>query len=141
MKQFFSLLRKWLKDDGLVLIQEVGINSTLVPNTDMFLQKTLFMNAYFPSATDITEATKGLFMIEDWHNFGYDIFRTFESLSGTLAREAGGLFEKGKLNTETYRLLQFFYQFAAGVAKARRIHDWQIILSKHGAVGGYVSER
>ena len=40
--------------------------------TDPWINKYIFPNGMTPSSSQICESIEGLFVIEDWHNFGQD---------------------------------------------------------------------
>ena len=60
-----------LADDGLMLLHTIGRN-TSGRIIDPWIAKYIFPNSMIPSAKQITTAAEGLFVLEDWHNFGAD---------------------------------------------------------------------
>ena len=66
---------KLLKDDGLMMLHTIGGNTT---NThgDAWINKYIFPNGMLPSIAQIGKSIEGLFVMEDWHNFGADYDKT-----------------------------------------------------------------
>jgi cyclopropane-fatty-acyl-phospholipid synthase len=72
---YFDRVRRVLADDGLFLLHTIGAELTGEP-TDAWIDRYIFPNGYIPSVAEIARAVEGLFLVEDWHNFGPDYDRT-----------------------------------------------------------------
>ena len=66
---FMRTVRKHLKPEGLFLLGTIGKNRSTW-STDPWLSRYIFPNSAIPSAKWISRAVEGLFVIEDWQNFG-----------------------------------------------------------------------
>src|SRR3546814_1593849 len=64
--------------DGLSLLHCIGSNKS-VTHTDPWIATYIFPNSMLPSAAQIATGTEGLFVTEDWHNFGTDYDRTLQA--------------------------------------------------------------
>jgi cyclopropane-fatty-acyl-phospholipid synthase len=101
--------------------------------------KYIFPHAALPSAEQINAAVQGLFVIEDWHNFGADYDRTLMSWHENFERFWD---EFGERYGERFRRMWRYYLLScAGAFRARKVQLWQVVMSKHGVPGGYLSER
>jgi len=103
------------------------------------VDKYIFPNSALPLHIHITQSTSGLFVIEDWHNFGPDYHKTlrawlenFERNWPTISSQYGDKF---------FRMWKFYLEFSAALFRARKLQLWQIVLSKGGLEGGYKSIR
>lgn len=103
------------------------------------MARYIFPNSLLPSAPQIAAASEGLFVIEDWHNFGPDYDTTllawhdnFERAWPRLAARYGEPFR---------RMWRYYLLTSAGGFRARRNQLWQIVLSPRGVAGGYQSAR
>ncbi len=137
-REYFEVAARCLKDDGLFLLQTIG-NHFSVISGDPWLEKYIFPNGMLPSLGQIAKAIEKLFIIEDLHNFGNDYdatlmawFKNFDAAWPTLREKYGDRF---------YRMWKFYLLMCAGMFRARFTSDWQIVLSKQGVRGGYVSVR
>lgn len=137
-RTFMETVRRCLTDEGLSLLHTIG-NRSSSPVTDPWIEKYIFPNGLIPSAHQITHAVEGLFLIEDWHNFGPDYARTllawadnFESSWDALSERYSGRF---------YRMWRYYLYQSAGSFRARKNQLWQIVLSPKGVDGRYVSIR
>lgn len=137
-RAFFELARRHLSDDGLFLLHTIGRNHS-VTTLDPWVDKYVFPNCMLPSAQQIAEALEGVFVIEDWHNFSADYDRTlmawwhnFDTAWADLEATYGERF---------YRMWRFYLQGCAGRFRARRNQLYQLVLSKHGVLGGWQAVR
>ena len=134
-RTFMKVVHNVLKDDGLFLLQTIGVNRS-VRGTDPWIEKYIFPNSMLPSIRQISKAIEGLFVMEDWHNFGADYDKTLMAWYNNFA----GNWEKIKLNygERFYRMWRYYLLACAGSFRARKNQLWQIVLSKKGVPGGYI---
>jgi cyclopropane-fatty-acyl-phospholipid synthase len=123
---YMEIAHRSLRDGGLFLLQTAGANVSNYQNDDWF-DEYIFPNAVVPSVQQIGEAIAGLFVLEDWHNFGPDYVKTFcawfEQFDRTWTRSRDDRF---------YRMWKYYLLAGAGGFKARRRQLWQLLLSKGG---------
>lgn len=135
---YIKVAARCLKDDGFFLLHTIGTNQS-GHSGDPWVEKYIFPNSMLPSIAQIGAAIEKKFVMEDWHNFGayYDTtlltwFDNFNSAWPTL---------KDNYPDSFYRMWKYYLLSFAGVFRARRIQLWQVVLSKKGVPGGYVSVR
>lgn len=133
-RAFFEVVRRCLRDDGLLLLHTIGKNLSRTP-TDPWIDRYIFPNGELPSLGEISEAAQGLFVVEDVHNFGADYDRTlmawhqrFEAAWPQFAAQYGERFR---------RMWRYYLLACAGSFRVRANQLWQIVLSPRGVAGGY----
>lgn len=134
MKKAHSLLKK----DGLFLLHTIGVSKSLRWN-DPWMDKYIFPNGHLPSVEQIGRASADYFVIEDWHNFGADYDKTLMAWHENFVKHWPEL--KDKYGERFYRMWVFYLLSCAGLFRARYTQLWQVIFSKSGVQGGYVSVR
>lgn len=137
-RDYMKIVHNALKDSGLFLLHTIGSSKSLV-NTDPWIQKYIFPNSMLPSIAQIGKSIEGLFVMEDWHNFGADYDKTlmawFQNFN--LAWP-----ELSKYYSERfYRMWKYYLMSSAASFRSRQIQLWQIVLSKNGVESGYTSIR
>jgi cyclopropane-fatty-acyl-phospholipid synthase len=137
-RTYFEVKRRCLADDGLALLHCIGSNVS-TNHTDPWIAKYIFPNSMLPSAEQIAAAREDLFVIEDWHNFGSDYDRTLMAWRANFDAAWPRLREK--YGERFRRMWRFYLSASAAVFRARRDQLWQIVLSPHGAPGGYRAPR
>ncbi len=123
-----------LADDGLFLLHTIGGNVP-VHKGDRWIERYIFPNSMLPSASQITRAYEGLFVMEDWHNFGPYYDRTLMAWHANFNRHWPEISERyGK---RFFRMWNYYLLTNAGAFRARDSQLWQTVLSPHGVTGGY----
>lgn len=137
-RTYMKIVRKLLKEDGLFLLHTIGVNRTSF-RAEPWFDTYIFPNGYVPSPALVGKAVNGLFVIEDWHNFGADYdatltvwFKNFDSAWPDLRKRYGDRF---------YRMWKYYLLTMAGSFRARYTNLWQIVLSPRGVKGGCPSVR
>ena len=133
-RAYFEKARQLLKPDGLFLLHTIGGNHTSI-HGDPWAEKYIFPNGMLPSITQIGQASEGVFVMEDWHNFGADYDRTlmawlanFDAAWPTLSQRYDERFR---------RMWRYYLSVFAAIFRARQVNLWQIVLSPRGVRGGY----
>jgi cyclopropane-fatty-acyl-phospholipid synthase len=126
-RTFMTVVDRCLKEDGIFLLHTIGGNISVI-TTDPWLERYIFPNGMLPSAAQITSAIEGLFVLEDWHNFGPDYDTTlmawwtrFEQAWPDLA---------GRYGERFHRMWRYYLLSCAGAFRARVNQLWQIVLTK-----------
>ena len=133
-RTFMESARRLLRDDGLFLLHTIGGNRS-VRQTEPWIDRYIFPDSMLPSPAQVTRAIEGLFVMEDWHNFGADYDRTlmawhrrFEAAWPELAPSYGERFR---------RMWRYYLLSCAGSFRARKNQLWQVVLAPRGVPGGY----
>ncbi|GMR14637.1 MAG: cyclopropane fatty acyl phospholipid synthase [Gammaproteobacteria bacterium] len=138
-KTYMQTVERCLEDDGLFLLHTIGTNTPDL-QADPWTIKYIFPGGYLPLAKQIAAASQGIFIMEDWHNFGVDYDPTLMAWVANIKAARGRLEELG-YNERFYRMWTYWLLAAAGSARARRNQLWQIVYSKKGLEGGYLPVR
>ena len=126
---------------GLFLLHTIG-SLTSRTASDPWLDKYIFPNCMVPSIPHLTAAAEGLFVLQDFHNFGsahYDMtamawWRRFDQAWPVLS-------DSGQYDKRFYRMWKFYLQMNAGVFRAGRDQVWQLVFSKEPLPNRYQSVR
>ena len=137
-RTYFEMANRCLKDDGLFLLHTIGSNTSVL-DADPWIDKYIFPNGMLPSVAQVGKAIEKLFVMEDWHNFGTDYDKTLMAWHENFERAWPLL--KEKYGERFYRMWRYYLLICAGTFRARQSELWQLVLSKKGVPGGYVSVR
>lgn len=136
---FMKCLRKLLCPDGLVLLHTIGTNRTTT-TVNKWISRYIFPNSMLPSAKQVTTAAEGVFIIEDWHNFGIDYDTTLMHWFGNFDNAWKELRGR-KYDQRFYRMWKYYLLSCAGSFRARKNQLWQLVFSPMGCVNGYCAPR
>ncbi|HEY95509.1 MAG TPA: cyclopropane fatty acyl phospholipid synthase [Dehalococcoidia bacterium] len=137
-RTFMELTHRCLNDGGLFLLQTIGGNQSRT-SVDPWINKYIFPNGMLPSIKQLGEAIEGLFVMEDWHSFGADYDKTLMAWHRNFEKSWDVL--KTNYDERFHRMWRYYLLSCAGSFRARKNQLWQIVLSKDGIPGGYISIR
>jgi cyclopropane-fatty-acyl-phospholipid synthase len=137
-RTFFEKTRRLLAPDGLFLLHTIGSNVSAIAN-DAWIERYIFPNSLLPSMAQIAQAIEGLWVIEDWHNFGVDYDRTLLAWHERFERRWPEI--AAKYGERFRRMWRFWLLSSAAAFRARSNQLWQIVLSPQGVPGGYIEVR
>ncbi len=131
---YMKVARRCLKDDGLFLLHTIGSNRSQT-RTDPWIARYIFPNSMVPSTQQISAALEGVFVLEDWHNFGPDYDRTLLHWY----KNFHGAWEElqNSYDEYFYRMWKYYLLASAGAFRARSNQLWQLLLSPAGLLGGH----
>lgn len=130
---WFEMARRCVIDDGLVLLHCIGSHATAT-RPDPWIDRYIFPNSLIPNASQVAHALEGLFVVEDWHNFGADYDLTLQAWRANF--EAAWPVLQGRYDERFHRMWVFYLSCSAAIFRSRRDQLWQITLSPRGIMGG-----
>ena len=137
-RTYFDTVRRCLKEDGLSLLHTIGSHGAPA-QPDPWIEKYIFPNSMIPAASQVTAALEGLFVVEDWHNFGTDYDRTLMAWRDNFERAWPQLSQR--YDERFGRMWRYYLAVSAAVFRSRRDQLWQLVLSPRGVPGGYRAPR
>ncbi|ASQ90307.1 cyclopropane-fatty-acyl-phospholipid synthase [Prosthecochloris sp. GSB1] len=130
-RSYFRSVERCLAPNGLSLLHTIGGNISS-SCTDPWISRYIFPNSMIPSASQIAKASEGLLVIEDWHVFGDDYYRTLKSWHHNLLGSREELLKK--YGERFYRMWEYYLLSCAGAFLARYLHLWQVLFSQNGII-------
>jgi len=128
-RTYMEVVHRCLKEDGIAFIHTIGNNiSTTYVNA--WTDKYIFTNGMLPSIAQLATAMEGLFVMEDWHNFGPDYDRTLMAWYHNF--ENGWDKLKDKYGERFFRMWRYYLLSSAGGFRSRSQQLWQIVMTKPG---------
>jgi cyclopropane-fatty-acyl-phospholipid synthase len=137
-RQYFDVVRRCLKPDGLSLLHTIGSNQK-PDRPDPWIERYIFPNSQVPAMSQVAKALESRFVVEDWHNFGADYERTLLAWMANI--EAAWPQLSGRYDERFRRMWRFYLAASAATFRVRRDQLWQITLSPKGVEGGYRAPR
>src|SRR5258708_25017341 len=115
-----------LAETGLFLLHTIGDNRSKA-RADPWLDRYIFPNGVAPSVRQIGQAVEGLFVMEDWHNFGPDYYKTLMAWLARYERNSEPLPVTKRMSDEEFRRMwRYYLQSFASAFKVRHLQLWQI---------------
>jgi cyclopropane-fatty-acyl-phospholipid synthase len=138
-RSYFEVARRCLREDGpdgggLFLLHCIGSNG-MRGRPDPWIEKYIFPNSMIPAMSQVATALEGLFVVEDWHNFGTDYDRTLTAWRANFDAAWPAL--QHRYDERFRRMWHYYLAVSAAVFRSRRDQLWQLTLSPRGVPGGY----
>ncbi len=137
-RKYMQIASDCLVDDGIFLLHCIG-SSISTTQTNPWIAKYIFPNGMLPSITQIGTAVENLLVMEDWHNFGVDYYKTLMAWYNNFL--AGWDKIKNNYDQRFFRMWSYYLLSSAGGFKARDMQLWQIVFSKNGLKERYDAPR
>ncbi|NQS91327.1 MAG: cyclopropane fatty acyl phospholipid synthase [Chloroflexi bacterium] len=128
-RTYMEVVDRTLKPGGIGFFHTIGSNISRV-DSNPWTEKYIFPNGMVPSIAQLATAMEGLFVVEDWHNFGPDYDPTlmawhanFEEVWPTI---------KEKYSDRFYRMWRYYLLSSAGGFRSRFNQLWQVVFTRIG---------
>ncbi|GAP15950.1 cyclopropane-fatty-acyl-phospholipid synthase [Longilinea arvoryzae] len=128
-RTYMEVVDRTLKPDGVGFIQTIGGNESQTAG-DPWSDRYIFPNGMLPSIAQLGAAMEGLFVMEDWHNFGPDYERTLLAWHDNF--EAAWPELSKKYSERFHRMWRYYLLNSAGAFRARSQQLWQIVFTRTG---------
>lgn len=137
-RTYMNKVYECLIDEGIFLLHTIGSNQS-TKHASPWISKYIFPNGMLPSIKQIGQAVEKLFIMEDWHNFGLDYYKTLMAWHHNF--NEGWSTIKNNYPENFYRMWNYYSLICAGAFKVRDIQLWQIVFSKNGLKEEYQAPR
>lgn len=127
-RSYMELVDRTLKDDGIAFIHTIGGNISKT-FANAWTDKYIFPNGMIPSIKQLGEAMEGLFVMEDWHNFGEHYDKTLMAWYDNFKKAWPEL--KKSYDERFYRMWEFYLMSSAASFRCRDLQLWQIVMTKN----------
>jgi len=138
-RTFMQTCDRLLKTDGMMLLHTIGANKVSRAN-DPWIDKYIFPGGIIPSIRGIADAFSGIFIMEDWHNFGPHYAKTLRAWWKNFNKNYSKL-DHEHYDERFYRMWQFYLLACAANFSVRGLQLWQVVLTKREAAIEYKSVR
>jgi len=128
-RTYMEVVDRTLKENGIAFIHTIGSNIS-VTTANAWTTKYIFPNGMLPSIAQLGRAMEGLFVMEDWHNFGPDYDKTLMAWYANF--EAAWPELKDKYGERFCRMWRYYLLSSAGGFRARQTQLWQIVMTRLG---------
>lgn len=133
-RTLMEVVHRCLQEEGLFLLHTIGSGRSFSTG-DGWMTKYIFPNSMTPSIRQLGEAIEGLFVMEDWQNFGAYYFQTLMGWLRNFDANWGRF--QAVYGERFYRMWRYYLLMCAGSFRARNAQLWQVVMSKKGVLGGY----
>jgi cyclopropane-fatty-acyl-phospholipid synthase len=128
-RTYMQVVDRCLKEGGIAFVHTIGSNRSATTG-DPWTDKYIFPNGMLPSISQLGAAMEGLFVMEDWHNFGPHYDKTLMAWHANF--EAAWPELKSQYDERFYRMWRYYLLSCAGGFRSRNTQLWQIVMTRTG---------
>lgn len=137
-RTLMQVVHRMLKHDGLLLLHTIGnCEETVV--ADPWIERYIFRNSMIPSMGQLVRAVEGLFVVEDWENYGRDYVRTLRAWYENFNRnwpQIRALDGLRRFDERFRRMWNYYLQSSEAAFATEQLHLWQLVMSRRGSGRG-----
>jgi cyclopropane-fatty-acyl-phospholipid synthase len=133
-RTYMQVVDRCLKPGGIAFVHTIGGNRSAT-SSDPWTNKYIFPNGMLPSIAQLGAAMEGLFVMEDWHNFGPHYDRTLMAWHANFEAawpELKGRSTGPQYDERFYRMWRYYLLSCAGGFRSRSNQLWQIVMTRPG---------
>lgn len=129
-RTYTRVMERNLKPGGQFLLHTIGTHYTLTSAEyrSTWIGRNIFINGELPSQKNLIQSLDGLFILDDWHNFGIHYDKTLMAWSANFDSAYPSL--KDRYDERFYRRWHYYLLSCAGVFRARHAQLWQLLLTR-----------
>lgn len=133
-RRIFEIAHKALRDGGLFLLHTIG-NNCVTRVVDPWIEKYIFRNSMAPAMTQLARALEGLFVVQDWENYGHYYpptlahwQRRFEANWPRIA----AIETRRPFDERFRRMFNYYFLTCKAGFEAEQLFLWHLVMSKVG---------
>jgi cyclopropane-fatty-acyl-phospholipid synthase len=134
-RTLMNLVFELLEDDGLFLLQTIG-NTAETRVVDPWIEKYVFPNSMIPSMEHLVCAVRGLFVVQDWENYGHYYSQTLRAWHSNFEdswESIRGLEARHPFDERFRRRWKYYLLSCKAAFDVEGLLLWQLVMSKAGA--------
>ncbi len=128
-QSYIQVVDRCLNENGIALIHTIGSNRSITTG-EPWSDKYIFPNGVLPSISQLGAAMEGMFVMEDWQNFGPYYDNTLLAWHANFVKAWPKL--KDKYGDRFYRMWKYYLLSSAGGFRARSQQLWQVVFTRFG---------
>lgn len=139
-RAYMEIVDRLLRDKGLWLLHTLG---DVQCSSNPWLDKYIFPNGELPTVAQLSEAIRGLFHLEDFHNFGLDYCTTLAAWESRFRARWDDIraSDPARFDQRFFRMWVFYLASCRAALRARTMYLWQLVMSKGYTEATYRSVR
>ena len=130
-RTYMEVVDRTLNDGGISFFHTIGTNRSHTGGNGWGV-KYIFPNGMLPSIAQLGAAMEGLFVMEDWHNFGPHYDKTLMCWYANFEDAWPELRKNPAYDDRFYRMWQYYLLSSAGGFRARLQQLWQVVMTRPG---------
>lgn len=137
-RQLMEVVQRMLAADGLFLLHTIG-NSSNSTIADPWLIRYIFANSMLPSMEQLCRSLTGLFVVQDWENYGRyypPTLAAWQRNFETNWHRIQAIAARTSFDERFRRMFNYYFLSCKAAFEVESIHLWHIVMSRPGGRSG-----
>jgi len=133
-RKLVKIVHRAIKDDGMILLHTIG-NSRRTTVVDPWIEKYIFRNSMAPAMSQLADAFEGLFVVQDWENYGHYYAPTLAAWQHNFEtnwRQIEAIETEHRFDEKFRRMFNYYFLSCKAGFETDHINLWHIVMSKEG---------
>jgi cyclopropane-fatty-acyl-phospholipid synthase len=133
-RKLVRIVHRALKDDGVFLLHTIG-NSRRTTVADPWMEKYIFRNSMVPAMSQLANAFEGLFVVQDWENYGHYYAPTLAAWQQNFEAnwpQIEAIETERRFDEKFRRMFNYYFLSCKAGFETEHINLWHIVMSKEG---------
>ncbi len=137
-RRLMEIVHHVLAPDGLFLLHTIG-NSSSTTIADPWMVRYIFANSMLPSMEQLSRARDGLFVVQDWENYGRYYAPTLAAWQRNLEsnwQRIRAIASPRTFDERFRRMFNYYFLSCKAAFEEESIHLWHLVMSRPGGRDG-----
>jgi cyclopropane-fatty-acyl-phospholipid synthase len=133
-RRLFEIIHSLLNDEGLFLLHTIG-NSRSTTVVDPWIERYIFRNSMAPAMSHLADAAEGLFVVQDWENYGHYYAPTLADWQQRFEQNwpiIEAIPATHRFDERFRRMFNYYFLSCKAGFETEHIHLWHLVMSKEG---------
>ena len=133
-RRLLQIVHGALKDAGTFLLHTIG-NSRVTTVVDPWIEKYIFRNSMAPAMAQLSQAVEGLFVVQDWENYGHYYAPTLAHWHSRFEAnwpKIAAIDTVRRFDERFRRMFNYYFLSCKAAFETEHIHLWHLVMTKEG---------
>ena len=133
-RKLVNIVHRAIKDDGMFLLHTIG-NNQRTTVVDPWIEKYIFRNSMAPAMSQLANAFEGLFVVQDWENYGHYYVPTLAAWRRRFEAnwpQIAAIETERRFDEKFRRMFNYYFLSCKAGFETENINLWHIVMTKEG---------
>jgi cyclopropane-fatty-acyl-phospholipid synthase len=133
-RRIFEIVHQAIKESGAFLLHTIG-NNRVTTVVDPWIEKYIFRNSMAPAMQQLALSLEGLFVVQDWENYGHYYPPTLADWHENFERNwhrIEAIETRNRFDDRFRRMFKYYFLSCKAGFETEQIHLWHLVMTKEG---------
>jgi cyclopropane-fatty-acyl-phospholipid synthase len=133
-RRLIEIVHGLLHNQGRFLLHTIG-NSSVTTVADPWIEKYIFRNSMLPAISQLARAFEGLFVVQDWENYGHYYAPTLAAWQRNFENnwpKIAAIDTRQPFDERFRRMFNYYFLACKAGFETEHINLWHVLMTKQG---------